>query len=79
LLFLKVVDMTRLDSAIDYNPNRRIVEDRPWNDDFSLKDISMLLTRTKLVLTCLENIINADMFVFYFWYPRFSYVCWVFA
>lgn len=79
MLFLKVVDMTRLDASIMYNPNRKIVEDRPWNDDYSFKDISTLLTRTKLVITFLENIINADMFVFYFWYPRFSYVCWIFG
>ena len=25
----------------------------------------------------LEYIINADMFIFYFYYPRFSYTCWV--
>ena len=79
MLFLKVVDLTRLDASIMYNPNRKIVEDRPWNDDYSFKDISTLLTRTKLVITFLENIINADMFVFYFWYPRFSYVCWIFG
>ena len=27
----------------------------------------------------IENIINADMFVFYFYYPRFSYSCWAFG
>ena len=71
--------MTRLDSSIMYNPNRNIVEDRPFNDDYSFKEVSTVLTRTKLVITFLENIINADMFVFYFYYPRFSYACWVFG
>ena len=33
----------------------------------------------RLVITLLENLINADMFVFYFYYPRFSYTCWVFG
>jgi hypothetical protein len=79
LLILKVVDMTRLDSSIVYNPNRMIVEDRPWNDDYSFKDVSTVLTRMRLVITFLENVINADMFVFYFYYPRFSYSCWVFG
>ena len=71
--------MTRLDSSIVYNPNRKIVEDRPWNEDYSFKDVSTVLTRLRLVITFLENIINADMFVFYFYYPRFSYACWVFG
>lgn len=71
--------MTRLDSSIVYNPNRMIMEDRPWNDDYSFKEVSTVLTRLKLVITLLENIINADMFVFYFYYPRFSYSCWVFG
>jgi len=59
--------MTRLDSSIVYNPNRMIVEDRPWNDDYSFKDVSTVLTRMRLVITFLENVINADMFVFYFY------------
>ena len=71
--------MTRLDSSIVYNPNRMIVEDRPWNDDYSFKDVATVLTRMRLVITFLENVINADMFVFYFYYPRFSYSCWVFG
>ena len=71
--------MTRLDSSIVYNPNRMITEDRPWNEDYSFKEVSTVLTRLKLVFTMLENIINADMFVFYFYYPRFSYSCWVFG
>lgn len=71
--------MTRLDSSIVYNPNRKIVEDRPWNEDYSFKEVGTVLTRTRLVITLLENLINADMFVFYFYYPRFSYSCWVFG
>ena len=79
MLILKVVDMTRIDSSIVYNPNRMIVEDRPWNEDYSFKDVSTVMTRIKLVITLLEKLINADMFIFYFYYPRFSYACWVFG
>lgn len=79
MLILKIIDMTRLDSSLQYNPNRNIMEDRPWNDDYTFKDISQVLTRLKLVITLIETIINADMFVFYFYYPRFSYACWVFG
>ena len=56
-----------------------IVEDRPWNDDYTFKEVSTVLTRTRLVLRLLENLIDADMFVFYFYYPRFSYCCWIFG
>ena len=79
LLVLKVVDMTRLDSSIVYNPNRGINEDRPWNEDYSIKDINTVLTRVKIVITMLDQILDADMFVFYFYYPRFSYTCWFFC
>ena len=71
--------MTRLDASIVYNPNRMIMEDRPWNEDYSFKAVQTVLTRMRLVITLLENLINADMFVFYFYYPRFSYTCWVFG
>ena len=27
----------------------------------------------------LDQILDADMFVFYFYYPRFSYTCWFFC
>lgn len=60
-----------------YNPNRNIVEDRRYIEEYSFKNISGLLTRTKLVITLFEHIIDADMIVFYFFYPRFSYTCWV--
>ena len=69
--------MTRVDASIWYNPNRMITEDRQWNEDYSFKQMSTVLTRLRLGITMLENLINADMFVFYFYYPRFSYSCWV--
>ena len=77
LLVLQIVDMTRLDASLVYNPNRNIVEDRRYIDDYSIKQISMVLTRTKLIITLLEYIINADALIFNFYYPRFSYACWV--
>ena len=60
-----------------YNPNRNIVEDRRYNEDYEIKQVSTVLTRTKLIITLFENLINADTFVFHFYYPRFSYACWV--
>lgn len=74
---LKIVDMTRLDSSIMYNPNRNIVEDRKYLESYNYNQISLVLTRTKLLITMFEYLINADAFVFYFYYPRFSYACWI--
>lgn len=38
-LEMQIVDMTRADAMIVYNPNREIFEDRPYNADYSVKDI----------------------------------------
>ena len=69
--------MTRLDSSIVYNPNRNIVEDRPYIENYSFNQVSLVLTRTKLAITWLETLINADTLVFHYYYPRFSDACWV--
>jgi len=69
--------MTRLDSMIVYNPNRDIMEDRPAISDYSIKQMSGVLTRTRLLLSMLEFIISSDNFIFYFYYPRFSYFMWI--
>jgi hypothetical protein len=77
-LEIKIVDMTRFDSAIVYNPNRNIMEDRPMIVDYSLKETTQVLNRIKLVISLLEIIIDYDTFIFYFYYPRYTYVCWAF-
>lgn len=69
------MDLTRLDSMIVYNPNRDIVEDRKKKESFSFKEISTVLTRTKLLIYLLEYIQTIDRPVIYFDYPRYS-VCW---
>lgn len=38
-LEMSIVDMTRIDAAVYYNPNRNIYEDRPYNNDYSIKDV----------------------------------------
>jgi hypothetical protein len=47
---LRVIDMTRLDSVIIFNPNKDIVEDRKIKSGLSIKDISTVLTRAKLLI-----------------------------
>ena len=76
-LELKIVDMTRIDAMIVYNPNRNIMEDRPYTYDYSFKQANTVLTRAKLTIALWENVVMSDTFIFYFFYPRFSFVCWV--
>ena len=37
----------------------------------------MTLTRTRLAIGMLENLLQCDAFIFQFKYPRFSYTCWI--
>lgn len=75
---MRVVDLTRLDASIMYNPNRDIMEERKLIQDYSIKQTYNVITRTRLLLILAEWLVNCDMFVFYFFYPRFSYTCWFF-
>ena len=61
-----------------YNPNRDIMEERKLTSDYSVKQINTLINRTRILLILAEWLVNCDMFVFYFFYPKFSYVCWFF-
>jgi len=49
-----IVDMTRIDAMIVYNPNREITEDRPYPEDYSMKEYNTVLTRTKLVINLFD-------------------------
>lgn len=68
--------MTRIDAALQFNPNRNITEDRPNFDSYSLKQTNIALLRTKLAILFLETITEADLFIERFYYPKFSYFCW---
>lgn len=59
------------------NPNREIIEDRRIKDSFSIKDVSSVLNRTKMVLFYVEWFLEIDTFVHQFVYPRFSKVVYV--
>lgn len=45
--------MTRIDSYIISNPNRDIIEDRKRKNGLSFKEISTVMTRTKLLIILL--------------------------
>ena len=69
--------MTRIDSMIIFNPNRDIVEDRRKKSGYGLKEISTVMTRTKLLIFLLEWIRDMDRPVVYFDYPRWSWLWFV--
>jgi hypothetical protein len=70
--------MTRGDAMIVYNPNRDITaEERTYKADYSIKEANVVLTRARLSIQVCVDVLNSDAFIFYFWYPRFSYTCWV--
>lgn len=70
--------MTRIDSMIVFNPNRDIVEDRRKKQGYSFKEISTVMTRTKLIIFLLEYLRDIDRPVIYFDYPRFSFFWFLF-
>ncbi|CDW85589.1 UNKNOWN [Stylonychia lemnae] len=76
-LQLRVQDMTRIDSMIVFNPNRDIVEDRRKKSGYGFKEISTVMTRTKLIIFLFEYLRDIDRPVLYFDYPRFSILWFV--
>jgi hypothetical protein len=34
------------------------------------------LTRARLGIQLIASVIKSDTFIFQFWYPKFSYICW---
>jgi citrate lyase alpha subunit len=70
---LRVVDMTRIDSSVIFNPNRDIVEDRKTKSGLSIKDIATVLNRAKLLIFLFKYIQSIDRPVIYHDYPRFSF------
>ena len=64
--------MTRIDSMIIFNPNKDITEDRKHKSGYSLKEISTVMTRSRLVIALFIYIKNIDTPVLHFDYPRFS-------
>jgi len=47
---LQIVDLTRADASIVYNPNRDIMEDRPYSNDLSKDGMQVVLTRARLTI-----------------------------
>ena len=71
-LYMKVVDLTRFDSMVVYNPNRDIIEDRKSKNSLSFKDINTVLTRMKILIYLGIFLKAVDRHIIYFDYPRYS-------
>lgn len=65
-LKLKLDDLTRIESILANNPNRDIVEDRKQKESFSIKDVSNVLARTKMVLFYVEWFLEVDTWIHQF-------------
>jgi hypothetical protein len=76
-LEMQITDMTRASASIYFNPNRNMYEDRPYIDDYSIQDIQTVLTRSRLSISMIDYIICSDRFIFQYWYPRWTHLCWV--
>mmetsp|Transcript_18155 Transcript_18155/g.13202 ORF Transcript_18155/g.13202 Transcript_18155/m.13202 type:complete len:257 (+) Transcript_18155:42-812(+) len=77
-LYMRVVDMTRVDSMFIANPNRDIVEDRKFKYSYGFKEINTVMTRLKLLIYLILYLKGIDRPVLYFDYPRHSYL-WCFG
>jgi len=60
-----------------YNPNRNIIEDRKSNEEYQVKDMQTIMYRIRLSVDIVEYCVWADSFVFNYYYPRFSHLCWL--
>ena len=60
-----------------FNPNRNIIEDRMSNEEYQVKDMQTIMYRIRLSVDIIEYCCWADSFVFNYYYPRFSHLCWL--
>ena len=64
--------MTSAESMFIRNPNRDITEDRKVKENYTVKDISLVLARSRLVLFYFSWFLELDTWIFQFHYPKFS-------
>ena len=76
-LLIHIQDMTRIESMFVLNPNKGIIEDRVYKDNYQLGDVRHVLARIKKMLYYGRELIKLDTFIHQFEYPMFSKVCYV--
>ena len=55
-LEIEVREMNKINTYIAFNPNRNILEDRAKKDDYSRKDMALVMSRTLLTRQLIEEI-----------------------
>ena len=76
-LRLTVKEKTHPYSMLRQNPNRDIIEDRRQKETFGIRDVSPVLSRTKMVLYYFDWFKQIDTFIHHFDYPKFSRCCYL--
>lgn len=71
-LEIDVYDFTSLTSLYEFHLNRNRCENRVMGDSYSLKKYQEVIWRLKLCTLAIEKFKNAQRFIFYHNYPRFS-------
>jgi hypothetical protein len=67
--------MNIIKTFVAFNPNRDVLEDRVKKNDYKLKEIQFVLSKSALALFMLREINEIEKLIFYFKYPKFSYFC----
>lgn len=64
--------MSNVLTAIDFNPNRDQVEDRPRMTKFNTKQLEVVAAKVMLAFYAVSNLINIEQVIFFYRYPRLS-------
>ena len=72
---VRINDLTSVESMFIRNPNQEIIEDRKVKENYTFKDIQMVLARSRIVLLYFYWFLGIDSFIFQYHYPKFSYYC----
>lgn len=77
-LEVDIHDFTSLTSLYEFHLNRNRCENRVMGDSYSLKKYQEVIWRLKLTSLAVEKFKNAQRFIFYHNYPKFSLYCEIF-
>ena len=76
---IELRDMSNLKTYFFFNPNKQTLENRAKKNDYSRKEISLVMSRTALTKQMVEEMLVLERLIFYFLYPKFSKFCLLFS
>jgi len=77
-LEIEIYNFTSINSLYAFHLNRNRVENRVLEESYSLKKYQEVIWRLKLCSLAFEKFKNAQRFIFYHNYPKFSLFCEIF-